>query len=522
MADADTTDIEFAGSVAAFTGLAYVGKGHGSCGSGSQFGNKLSSGSRVIHGELRGDLLHLLSFKQIYKAKWVELTVPDKSEYALFSFRWAFSGRLVAISPFASYSPIVSGALQQRGIGCKNVSMKRRPLRNPSSSFAWMILFFLAILSNALATNERATSQLAEIPSSLQHFVDAGDTTGVVFLAAHQGKVISHAAVGYQSLEADVAMDEDSIFWAASMSKPFVAVAVMMLVEEGRLSLEDPVAKHIPEFKGMLKTVPDYGYVSREVKLVKPDRPLTVQDCLNHTHGLPATGVTEAAESIRERVIASARSTLDWEPGSKWRYGGDGLHVAAYLVEKYSGMSYAEFLKKRVFEPLGMRDTYFMLDEVPKDRLVGHYRRGSGETEWKADRFYNPVYFNPEGGLYSTAEDMFRFYQMMLNDGVYKGERLLTKHSVKQLITITCGHLEKGDHIPNCYSALGFRVVREATDPRTSGLNPGAFGHGGSGGSNVWADPTNDTIYIFMRNNWGSSQTPMIETVQKIVSEAVE
>jgi CubicO group peptidase (beta-lactamase class C family) len=280
--------------------------------------------------------------------------------------------------------------------------------------------------------------------------------------------------------------------------------------------------KHIPEFKDMLRSVPDYDYESTDIKLVMPDSPLTVEDCLNHTHGLPATEGTDAAESIRERVMASARGTLDWEPGSKWRYGGEGLHVAAYLVEKYSGMSYADFLQKRIFDPLGMKDTFTMPGDVPKDRTVEPYKRNQGEKAWKVDRFFNPVYFRPDGGLYSTAENMFRFYQMMLNGGTYQGKRLLSKQSVKQLTTITCGHLEKGDHIENCFSALGFRVVREATDPRTTGLNPGAFGHGGSGGSIIWADPANDTIYIYMRNNWGSNQTPMVETFQKIVSAAVK
>ena len=114
-----------------------------------------------------------------------------------------------------------------------------------------------------------------------------------------------------------------------------------------------------------------------------------------------------------------------------------------------------------------------------------------------------------------------RDYQMMLNEGTYKGKRLLSKQSVKQLTTITTGDLEKGDHIRNCFAALGFRVVHKATDPRTAGLNPGAYGHGGSGGSIIWADPSSETIYIFMRNNWGSSQASMVETFQKLVSTAV-
>lgn len=363
---------------------------------------------------------------------------------------------------------------------------------------------------------------MTELPSKLQAFVDSGETTGLVVLAAHQGEVKMHEAYGYQSVEAGVPMDKDSIFWAASLTKPYVAVAVMMLVEEGKLKLDDPVSDHIPEFQGILKSVPNYNLESRDVKLVNPTRPLTIEDCLNHTHGLPATEGTEAASNIRERVMASARSTLDWDPGSKWRYGSEGLHVAAYLVEKYSGMSFVEFLQTRIFDPLGMKDTYFMLKEVPEDRLVEHYSRDKGETTWKVNRFYDPVYFNPAGGLYSTAENMSRFYQMMLNGGSYDGKKLLSERSTKVLTTITCGHLEKGDHIKDCYSSLGFRVVREATDPRTTGLNPGAYGHGGSGGSIIWADPTNDTIYIFMRNNWGSSQSPMVEAFQGLFSAAVK
>ena len=400
--------------------------------------------------------------------------------------------------------------------------MKRYALLNPLNVAVWVTLFSFTILTNSFAGSDLASDSLTDLPSKLQSFVDSGETTGVVILAAHKGNIISHSAMGYQSVEAKVPMDTQSIFWAASTSKPFVAAAVMMLVEEGKLSLDDPVSKHIPEFKGMLMTVPAYAYGPSEVKLVKPDRPLTLQDCLNHTHGLPATAGTEAAKSIKERVMASARSTLDWEPGSKWRYGSEGLHVAAYLVEKYSGMSFEDFLKKRIFDPLGMKDTYFMLKDVPKDRLVEHYRREKGESEWKVDRFYDPVYFNPAGGLYSTAEDMSHFYQMMLNDGRYGGQRFLSKQSVKQLTTITCGHLEKGDHITNCFSALGFRTVRKATDPKTTGLNPGAFGHGGSGGTMIWADPTNDTIYIFMRNNWGSNQAPMVKAFLGIISVAVE
>ena len=356
----------------------------------------------------------------------------------------------------------------------------------------------------------------------MQAFVDKGETTGLVALAAHKGKIISHAAVGLQSLESDIRMQKDSVFWAASMSKPFVAVAIMMLVEEGAIKLSDPIEKHIPEFKGIQLTNPDYDIEKQDIKLLELERLVTIQDCLNHTHGLPLTARVNAAMNIRDHVLASAESTLDWEPGSKWRYGGEGLHVAAHIVELHSGMSYADFLQKRIFKPLGMKDTWFMRDDVPAKRLVERYTRDRKTKEWGINASVgNRPYFRPDGGLYMTAENLFRFYQMMLDEGVFKGKRILERDTVKKLVTITCGHLEKGDHIKGCFSALGFRTVREQIDGRTTGLNPGSYGHGGSGGSMAWADPATNTIYIFMRNNYGTSQLPMVEAFQGTVSATV-
>lgn len=383
------------------------------------------------------------------------------------------------------------------------------------------LLIVGALLISHLAIGEDSPS-LEDIPSLMQASVDRGEATGLVALAAHEGKIISHSAVGYQSLESKISMQKDSVFWAASMSKPFVAVAIMMLVEEGAVQLSDPIEKHIPEFKGIQLTNPDYDIERQDIKLLEPERPITIQDCLNHTHGLPLTARVNEATNIRDHVLASARSTLDWEPGSKWRYGGEGLHVAAHIVERHSGMSYADFLQSRVFEPLGMKDTWFMRDDVPKKRLVERYTRDKSGQSWTVNESVgNRPYFRPDGGLHLTAENLLRFYQMMLNGGTFNGNRILGKDTVKQLVTITCGHLEKGDHIKGCFSALGFRTVREQVEARTTGLNPGSYGHGGSGGSMAWADPATDTIYIFMRNNYGTSQVPMVEAFQEMVSAAV-
>lgn len=403
--------------------------------------------------------------------------------------------------------------------------MKMHFIKLTAFNFLAALILLPALSAPNLALAEADGSKsLAEIPALMQEFVDREETTGVVTLAAHKGKIISLGAVGYRSVDPQVPLKTDSVFWAASMSKPFVAVAVMMLVEEGKISLDDPIEKHIPEFKGIQLTVADYDMENRgSYKLVEPDRPITIRDCLNHTHGLPMTARVDAANNIRDHVLASAQSTMDWNPGTKWRYGGEGLHTAAHIVELHSGMSYADFLQKRIFDPLGVEDVWFMRGDVPKHRLVERYARDKKNNVWTTNlpNIVNRPYFRPDGGLYLTAESLFPFYQMMLNEGTYKGKRLINKKTAKVLTDITVGHLDKGDHIKGCFSALGFRTVREQIDARTTGLNPGAYGHGGSGGSLAWADPATDTVYIYMRNNYGTSQVPMIELFQQIVSDSV-
>ena len=223
-------------------------------------------------------------------------------------------------------------------------------------------------------------------------------------------------------------------------------------------------------------------------------------------------------------VLASAKTTLDWEPGSKWRYGGEGIHIAAYLVEMYSGMSYSEFLQKRIFDPLGMKDTYFMREDVPKNRLVGRYSKDKAKQIWTTEHesIRNFSYFRPDGGLYSTAKDLFIWHQTMLNGGQYKGIRLITDESLNQLKTISCGHLEKGGHMEGCYYGLGFQIVRDPINSKTKMLSPGSYGHGGSGGSTIWIDPTTNVIYILMRNNYGTSINPIVEAFQQTVSDALQ
>ena len=222
-----------------------------------------------------------------------------------------------------------------------------------------IIIFFAGVLL-LLASYSKAAEHgldekvLSRIPENLQAIVDRGQSTGMVTLVARNGKIASIDAVGWRIKDKEP-LEATDVFWAASITKSFVAVAIMMMVDEGHLELDDLVEKHIPEFKGQkVKTGKKSSATAKH--------PLTVRNLLNHLDGLPKNPTrSRATKSIKERVLKTAKDTLTWEPGTKWKYGGEGLYVAAYLVEKYSDMPYAEFLKTRMLDPLGMKNTYFTI-----------------------------------------------------------------------------------------------------------------------------------------------------------------
>ena len=338
---------------------------------------------------------------------------------------------------------------------------------------------------------------LSRIPKNLQALVDRGLSTGMVTLVARNGEIASIDAVGWRIMNKEP-LETTDVFWAASITKSFVAVAIMMMVDEGHLQLDDLVEKHIPEFKGQkVKT----GKRSSETA----KHPLTVRNLLNHLDGLPKNPTrNRAAKSIKERVFKSAKDTLMWEPGTKWMYGGEGLYVAAYLVEKYSGIPYAEFLKTRMLDPLGMKNTYFTIKDVPEDRAVRkHSKTKKGKWEAEQMRDFNwstgGSYFAVDGGFFSTVEDLFPWCQMLLNGGEYGGVRYLSEKSVRELTRKQTGNVEPAGHGPGNFHALAFQEVVEPQGV-TAALTKGSFGKGGSGGSLTWADPGTKTIYIMLQN----------------------
>ena len=369
-------------------------------------------------------------------------------------------------------------------------------------------LFAALLIGSEAAEHGMNEKVLSQIPKNLKAIVDRGTSTGMVTLVARNGQIASIDAVGWRIMNKEPLKTTD-VFRAASISKPFVAASIMMLVDKGKLKLDDLVEKHIPEFKGQKVdnanryTVRYRGSRSSD-GLPTAKHPLTVRTLLNHLDGLPVTRSTKAGKTIKARALASAKNPLMWEPGSKWLYGGEGLHVAAYLVEKYSGMPYTEFLKTRILDPLGMENTYFTIKNVPKSRSVPTHRKlknGKWESFLKRDfrGGGSGHYFAVDGGLFSTAEDLFLWYQMLLNGGEYGGVCYLSEKSVYELTHKQTGDVENAEFAPGNFHALAFH---EAVEPQgtTAVLTTGSFGKGGAGGSKTWVDPSTKTIYILLQN----------------------
>jgi CubicO group peptidase (beta-lactamase class C family) len=334
----------------------------------------------------------------------------------------------------------------------------------------------------------------------MQKFVDDSTVAGAVTLVSRHGQVASVEAVGYADLATKAPMRADNLFWIASMTKPMTAVAVLMLQDEGKLSVEDPVEKHLPEFKGQW-LVQERG--SNTMTLTKPARPITVRDLLTHTSGLGDVPLPRMHSTLAELAMAYSQQPLKFPPGSKWEYCNSGINTLGRIVEAASGQPFAEFMQKRVFNPLGMKETTFWPTPAQAKRLAKPYqpKQGGGlelTDIWFikggiSDRARPPF---PSGGLFSTASDVARFYQMMLAGGEWRGKRLLSREAVSQLTRTQTSDIKTG-FTDGMSWGLGFAVVKEPKGV-TGMFSAGTFGHGGAYGTQSWADPKKDLIVVLM------------------------
>jgi len=348
----------------------------------------------------------------------------------------------------------------------------------------------LLLIGSGLAAE---TPVLPEVDRVVEKAIADHEVAGAVTLVSEGGKLVHLSALGHADLAGDRAMKADDLFWIASMTKPVTGAAVMMMQDAGKLDVDDPVSKHLPEFKALRDA--DGNPVS-----------VTIADCLTHTCGLAELGGGESARitTLAELTERVAAKPVQFAPRSKWQYCQTGINTAARVVEVASGQSFPEFLEQRLFKPLGMGDTSFYPTAARAERLATSYSRSSEGVLEPAPLFFlhgKPVtsrerYPLANGGLFSTARDYHRFGLMLLNGGELDGTRYLSREAVRRMTSIQSGDLKTG-FTPGNGWGLGCCVVREPQGV-TGALSPGSFGHGGAYGTQAWIDPVEKRVFVLM------------------------
>jgi CubicO group peptidase (beta-lactamase class C family) len=344
-------------------------------------------------------------------------------------------------------------------------------------------------------------TKLAEIPGRMEQFVGSNIISGAVTLVARRDEIVTLDAVGEADLATHRKMRADDLFWIASMTKPMTAVAVLMLQDEGRLSVDDPVEKYLPEFKGQW-TVAQRS--NTNMTLVRAPRAILIRDLLTHTSGLGDLPAPRPNCSLAELVMAYSQQPLKFPPGSKWEYCNSGINTLGRIVEVVSGKPFATFLQERLLDPLDMEGTTFWPTRSQAKRLVKSYQPGADNRSLEetsiffikgelSDRTRTAF---PAGGLFSTASDVARFYQMMLSEGSWHGKQILSREAVAQMTRTQTGEIKTG-FVDGMSWGFGFAVEKEAKGI-TRMMSPGTFGHGGAYGTQSWADPNKDLIVVLM------------------------
>jgi len=366
-----------------------------------------------------------------------------------------------------------------------------------------------------------SSERLQRINLMIQRYMDDGEISGAITMVARRGKVAHFEAQGLMDLEKKTPMRKDAIFRIASMSKPITAVAILMLMEEGRLRLTDPVWQFIPEFKDTkvaIETAPyrpaANGQPARDAAYytMPAERAITIRDLLTHTSGLESGTLgnrigarmspRNTSLTLEKYVPTLGQVPLDFQPGSRWSYSLlAGMETLGRVVEVASGMTFDQFLKQRLFDPLEMTDTTFVPSDAQLARAVTLYDGRDG----KLVRLDTPGWlstktlFSGGGGLWSTAEDYLRFGQMLANGGVLNGKRILSPRTVDLLATNHVGDLYTGTG--GRVNGLGFGLgVDVVLDNAASGrrVSNGTFAWGGAFGTYFWVDRKEAIVGVLM------------------------
>ncbi len=391
-----------------------------------------------------------------------------------------------------------------------------------------------------------SAERLKRIDNVLQEYIDKKWIAGASAIVAKNGKIVYYKAAGFNDVEKNIALKRDAIFRIASQTKAITSVAIMMLYEEGKFLLKDPVSKYIPEFTKQ-EVLDKFNEADTTYTTVPAKRNITIHDLLTHTSGIGYAQIgSKEANAIYAKngivggigvgkiLLADKMKKLGslpllHQPGDQWTYGLN-TDLLGYLVEVVSGMSLDEFFSKRIFGPLGMKDTYFYLPKEKHNRLAILYTENEQKQVVKAPDHLNingdflsdypntaGTYFSGGGGLSSTAMDFTIFMQMLLNGGAYNGKRLLSRSTVTMM---TVSQYDKLNW-PDNKMGLGFSIATEKS-LASSPLSPGSFSWGGMFSSSYWIDPKEKIVAQLFLNQYPQSHGEIHDKFKVLVYQAIE
>lgn len=369
-----------------------------------------------------------------------------------------------------------------------------------------LILFLLC----ATAAAQPNGAILTQIPGRIQHSIDEKTIAGAVTLVADGRNVLEFEAQGMADIAAGRKMQKDTIFQIMSMTKPVTAIAIMMLAEEGKLALRDPVEQYLPEFKGV-RVAANVGPDS--ARLATPEHAFTIRDLMTHTAGIqdPAPAAIHDYPQLmniplEEVVRHLAKQPLLFQPATQWSYSSPGIEILGRIVEVCSGRKYEDFIAERILKPLGMKDSFFFPPSEKVDRIAMVYvgKNGSLVPAGAGILGGDPalhrkgaVFSAPGWGLYSTAEDLLHLYRMMLGNGVYEGKRYLSPYSVYLMTEPHTTGIHPVGWMRGADYGLAWEVVTEPLG-ELAGHRKGSYGHGGAFGTQGWIDPAGGVISILL------------------------
>ena len=385
--------------------------------------------------------------------------------------------------------------------------------------------------------------RLGRIDTLINQYIARNRVAGAVTIVVKDGQIVQYKAYGYDDIDTKKPMTKDAIFRIASQTKAIASTAVMMLYEEGKFLLTDPIENYLPEFKNAM-VLDKFNEADTTYTVVPAKRKVTIKDLLTHTSGLSyavigtkemnaiyakagiPSGIGETKANLKEKMTILGGLPLSHQPGLKFTYSLS-VDVLGYLVEKLSGLTLDEYLRKKIFQPLGMKDTYFNLPPEKHKRLTTLYTEDSQHQLVKQLKDRNGIspnyptqttqYFSGGAGLSSTAYDYAIFMQMMLNKGSFNGVQILSPRVVEMMTQNQIGDLMEG----NNKFGLGFEITSEKTASE-SPKNANSFGWGGYFGTNYWADPREKLVCLFMIQKSPNSDGELVRKFEIAVYQSLK